>query len=258
MSFANKLAIGLAAITVAAAVGTTASAAVINVTSSADTYVRFGINQGNNHGTALTMDIFQNAAIRANYGYVRFDLSAIPAGSTINSVSVTFTKTATPGLGQQRNDTLNAGRFAAYGLNDFAGNTAQNWDELTLTYNNAGSEDIATSGVQFDTVNAVTDFDGTNGNEVVTAAAATISGTTGQALANFVAARINALTDRALTTFIIDIPNAEAGRGYGIDTREGAVPPRLIVDYTEPVIVPEPAGLTALAILPALLRRRRA
>ena len=247
-----------AAITLAAlACASSASAAVINLTPDADTYVRFGINQGNNHGTLQTMDIFQNAAIRANYGYVRFDLSDIPAGSTINSVSVTFTKTATTGLGQQRNDTLNSGRFAAYGLNDFAGNTAQTWDELTLTYNNAGNEDIATSGVQFDTVNAVTDFDGANGNEVVTTAAATISGTAGQPLANFVAARINALTDRALATFIIDIPNAEAGRGYGIDTREGAVPPLLIVDYTEPVVVPEPAAVAALALVPMLAGRRR-
>lgn len=97
----------------------------------ADTHIRYGTNEGNNYGGSANIDTRQNDLAPRDYaGYIRFNLSDIPGPIT----SATFTITQSGG------DTLVGGRFMLLGLDDSAGNTAQNWEEFALSYANAGSE----------------------------------------------------------------------------------------------------------------------
>lgn len=232
----------------------TANAATLTLNPVADTFVRFGINQNVNYGTNPILDIYQVTTIRAFYAYVRFDLSTLPAGATIDSATLTFFK----GTGGTRSDVLNTGRFAAYGLLDVAGNTPQNWGETTLVFSggseNVGSEYITNSGTQFDTATRTVSFDGI-GETAVDPNYASIAGASGGPLVTFLSDRSTA---GGSTTFIVDIPTADNGRGYALGSRENtntALIPVLQIEYTP---IPEPTGLVAIGSLVGLgLRRSR-
>lgn len=218
-----------------------------------------------NFGTAADLDLFYvNTPIWA-FAYVRFDLSAL-AGATITDATLTFTKVsniANPGFtNASRNDTLVTTRFAVYGLNDVAGNTAQNWGETTIT-GSAARGDLTTTevvsdtaAVQFDTTTRTISFDGVG--ETVADPKASIAGTSGSSLVNFLQGRLDAGTFSGLATFIVDTPDTTTGRGFAFGSREDTVnAPVLSITYTP---VPEPGSmlLAGLAALPVLLRRRRA
>lgn len=65
---------------------------------------------------------------RQNVGYIQFDLSSIVAPLTESRFEITMQSSAAS----------DAGANQLYGLNDIAGNTAQNW--ANLTYNTVGDE----------------------------------------------------------------------------------------------------------------------
>lgn len=213
-----------------------AHAAVVVINSHADTYLRDATVRGGFN----FMDV-RGGAIDFR-GYLRFDLSAIPAGSTITSATLTLTQVP----GASRNDTVNSGRFAAYGLNNVAGNTPQNWDEATFVPAAKGTEDVTT-------LTGVTDLDDNAGvTEVfVGASPNTVITLTGAPLASFLQTRFG---DGGLATLILSNDDA-TDRGYGLGTKENPNPgvaPVLTVTY-----VPEPATGAALLTAAAALAVRR-
>lgn len=215
-----------------------ARAATTNVfVPEADTFVRFGINQDLNYGTQEFLDLYGNGTARDYFAYVRFDLSSLPQSAQLLDATLQFTKVA----GGTRNDTLTTGRFRVLGLNDVAGNTAQTWDELTLTFNSIGSEWVSAN--TYDTTR-VTDLDGANEVADNTTGLASIGGPN---LVSFLSSRLGA---GGLVTFIVDFATTEGGRGFAFGSRENSNPdarPQLTVAW-----IPEP-GMPALLTLGGLL-----
>jgi len=218
----------------------------------ADTYVR---NQpgteDRNYGTLGYIYLYSYTPTRDYYGYVRFDISDLPAGTPIVYASLTFTKVTT--ATGERNDSLTTGRFRVLGLLDVEGNTPQDWGETWLTWNNKGAEYVSEN--TYDT-NRVVDFDGTAGEEYVSGSIARISGTN---LVNFLNSRLSSDSHRGLVTFIVDMPTAEAGRGYGLGSKESsdeAARPKLLIAYVpEPSVVVLGLGVGLVAL--AMARRQR-
>jgi autotransporter-associated beta strand protein len=221
---------GLLAAAIATTIASQAWADMLSLEPSADTFVRFGVNQNVNYGTQPLLDIFQNGTARAYFAYVRFDLSTLPANAVITDATLTFTRTS----GGTRGDTMNTARFGVYGLNDVAGNTPQNWTETSLVFSggteNVGQEYVANGGTQFDIATRVTSFDGVG--ETVADPLASITGSNSSLLVNFLNTRYAA---GGLSTFIVDAPNTDPGRGYALGSREAvdpAIRPILALTYT--------------------------
>jgi hypothetical protein len=232
----------LAAMFVVMLSGHAVQSATITLGPHADTYLRDATVRG-----ALGFMDVRGAALDFR-GYLRFDLSGIPAGATIDSaVLETF---QVPGA--SRNDEIVAARYALYGLNNVGGNTPQNWDEATFVIGAKGTEDVTT-------LTGVTDLD-----DNVVGITETIGGVagartiqvTGAPLTGFLQTRFG---DGGLATFIISNDDA-ADRGYGLGTKENADTTRiskLTIEYTE---IPEPSALVLAAMLVGMtqivLRRR--
>ncbi len=219
--------------------GATADAATITLGSHADTYLRDATVRG-----ALGFMDVRGAAIDFR-GYLRFDLSSIPAGSTIDSATLVLNQVP----GASRNDDIVNARIAVYGLNNAAGNTPQNWDEATFEPSLKGTEDVTTlTGVADldDNVAGVTEtIGGVAGARTVTLA--------GEPLANFLQTRLG---DGGLATFILSNDDA-TDRGFGFGSKENAVPtthPALTIEYTP---IPEPASLALLAMCSGLVILKR-
>ena len=156
-------------------------------------------------------------------GYVRFDLSTLNI-LKVESATLTLTVHGAIPKPPYRNDTVNTGRFALYGLNGVAGNTAQNWDPAALNGSNTGGEVDWTTGTVVVAGGRATDLDEDVAGitETVTAAAAggwalgTTITITGQPLVSFIQSRVD---DSGLVTFILKNDDS-ADRGYGICSRE--------------------------------------
>lgn len=240
--------LAVAALLAAAVSGARAQTLVLNPV--ADTYVYFGINQTTNFGTLGYTYLFANTTIRETFGYYRFDLSSLPGDAVITGATLTFFK-AVPGAGE-RSDGMTTGRFGVFGLNDVAGNTAQNWGETTLTFNNRGSEWISNN--TFD-LTRVTTLDEAAGNEIVTATSASVSGA---GLVGFLSSR---QAGGGLVTFIADQTGLDAGRGFVLGTRENidtTLIPTLSLTFTS--AIPEPstyALLLGAATFGVVIWRRR-
>ena len=165
-------------------------------------------------------------------GYARFDLSAL-GPITITSASMTYTVSG----GASRNDAIVNARFAAYGLDNVAGNTPQNWDEATFVIGDKGTEDVTT-------LTGVTDLDDNVAgiSEVLNpAAGGSAAGTTvavsGAPLVAFLQGRV---ADGGLATFILSNDDA-TDRGFGLASKENTTEtyrPILTLEY-----VPEPSSL---------------
>jgi hypothetical protein len=217
-----------------------AKAATIPLASSADTYLRDATIRG-----ALGFMDVRGAAIDFR-GYLRFDLSAIPAGSTINSATLVLNQVT----GASRNDAIVGGRFALYGLNNVAGNTPQNWDEATFVIGTKGTEDVTA-------LTGVTDLDDNVAGITETIAGAAGASTvtvSGAPLASFLATRFG---DGGLATFILSNDDA-TDRGYGLGTKENAnaaTHPVLTIDFT-PVPEPGTLGMLLLNGVAAIIARR--
>ena len=228
-------------------------ASAVDLDPVADTYIRHGTNEGNNYGTNSDMYLYQKDNQDKDFlGYIRFDLSVLGAGFTVSDATLTLTK-----VDASRDDTINAGRFALFGLEDHVGNTAQDWSQTSLKWNNAGDEaddsiyssgdpaaglspldlgrvtnldDDAPAGI-VETFNNVASGDPKNGGTVVV---------TGQALIDFLQDRVDAVSDSGLATFIVDFPTQgnNSGRGYGLGTTDhgtSAYHPKLTVETTAAV-----------------------
>jgi hypothetical protein len=215
------------------------SAATIALGSNADTYLRDATARG-----GLEFIDVRGGTIDFR-GYLRFDLSSIPAGSTIDSATLTLTQVP----GASRNDTITTGRFALYGLNNDAGNTPQNWDEATFEPAGKGTEDVTT-------LTGVTDLDDDVAGITETAAGAAPAGVvtvSGAPLAGFLQTRFG---DGGLATFILSNDDA-TDRGFGLGSKENAEPathPLLTIEYTP---IPEPASLMLLAVCGGLAMLKR-
>lgn len=246
-----------------------AQALTIELNPTADTFVAHRSSHAaetTNFGTATVLDTLQFGTGIYTFIYIRFDLSSLGAGATINSATLSLTKTANvlqPGYPTSvRNDLITTGRFAAYGLLDTAGNTAQDWSETSLTHATIGTEKNADSNTQFNTLSAVTSFD--EQGETITGGGTgvTVTGDDTSALVSFLQERMNAGAHTGLATFIVDFPTADgSARGYAFASREAATGfPVLTIDYT-PAAVPEPSAFAAIAGLVGLgfaaSRRRR-
>jgi hypothetical protein len=168
--------------------------------------------------------------------YLRFDLSAIPAGATINSATLTLFQVE----GGSRNDNIVPDRFALYGLDNAPGISPQHWDEATFVVGDKGTEDVTT-------LSGVVDLDGD-----VVGISETIVGSDfmrsvyvdGGPLASFLQTRLN---DGSLATLILSNDNA-TDRGYAFGTKENADATKISVLYIDYTTVPEPGSL-ALAVL---------
>jgi hypothetical protein len=194
------------------------------------------------------LDLYSYNTARDYFGYVRFDLSAIPDAATLTSATLTFTKVA----GGTRGDTMTTARFRVLGLNDVAGNTPQDWVETALTFDNRGAEWTAAN--TFDGAR-VTDLDGTAGNEVVnTTSTPNWASISGDNLLAFLTGRLAANN----VTFIVDQATTETGKGYAFGSRENTDPttvPTLVIGYS---VVPEPSALAVIGLgLAGYLARRR-
>ena len=186
-----------------------ASAATIsNLSSNADTYLRDATVRG-----AFTFMDVRGAAIDFR-GYLRFDLASLGPNIVISDASLKLTIAG----GASRNDSIVNARFAAYGLNNVAGNTIQNWDESTFEPSLKGTEDVTT-------LTGVTDLDDNVAgiSEILNpAAGSAVVGTTvtvsGAPLVAFLQGRV---ADGGLATLILSNDDA-TDRGYGLGTKENA------------------------------------
>lgn len=244
-----------------------AQAASITLTAVADTVVfhrdgTFAYNN-TNYGTATQLDTSQFGGAIWAMSYLRFDLSSIPAGSTIDSAVFQVTKTTTaaittPAYPVVRNDTITSGRFGSYGLLDVAGNTSQVWDETALTADGLGAERVSGLNPQLDSTTRTIDFNTATETLLSSATVVQVSGTP---VVSFLQGRLDATSNPGLATIIIDFMEDASGsaRGYSFASRESttlAAVPTLTINYTEPVPEPSVVAAGALGLL-TLLRRRR-
>lgn len=223
---------------------TAAQATVVAIGSDADTWLRDGYGPFGDSAYMYTAGNYHFVS------YLRFDLSAYNAVD-ITGASLTLTKVAAPPA--PRADGLVTGRFALHGMNNVSGNTAQNWDESTLTSSIAGEEwdidsTMAASIADGRVVNLDGDDAGINIIETITGGS-TIMTVTGADLVSFLQSRAN---DGGLATFIVTFGDSSA-RGIGYATKENTT------TEWQPVLaltVPEPAAMLLLG-LGALVSVRR-
>lgn len=193
----------------------------------ADTHVRYGTNQDNNYGTAATLDTRQNDTAPRDYMvYIRFDLSSI--SGQITNAELQLTKAS--------GDSLVNRRIRVLGLDNAAGSTMQNWDELSLTWNTLGAE-VDTSiypspsaGESPFDFGRITDFEqGVSGISEVIRVGDTVAAISGSALADWLESRRQ---DGGLATLIIDYPSSASDKSVNYHSREAASgQPMLTIEY---------------------------
>ncbi len=213
------------------------------VDSDADTYLRDATVRGG----YTFMDVRGGSVDFA--GYLRFDLSGV-SYTTLEGAQLVLTVSG----GASRNDTVVDTRFALYGLNNVAGNTAQDWDETVLMDTNPGQEwESSALSAAAVTNGWITDLDGDVAGitEVVPGSADAGSKIiiSGAAFEVFLQSRID---DGGLVTFILANDDG-TDRGYGIATKENAT-----ADWQPALIlVPEPATMVLLGVGSLLAIRRK-
>lgn len=249
----------------------TASAGVtfantVTLPPSQDTYTR------PNHGasTSTSLEIY-GAGGNDFFSYIRFDLSSLPAGATIDSATLTAYYCVP--YSTAHHDTLVPSRFACYGLLDVSGNTSQTWDGATLsdgaslnigqeygagTYSQLSTTDLSNNWLyNLDVGNGANVTVNVNGSAGLTSTDGDPVTLSGSDLVTFLNGQ---LADASQQATIISAINAENKSYYlySSDTSTASLRPSLTISYTP---VPEPTtlaliGLGALGF--AAGRRRKA
>lgn len=217
-------------------------AATATLTPDADTYTR----AGNNSGTRDFIDV-RGFGGGDFMGYLRYDLSGL------NIDTITDATLSLSVIGGSRQDGFTAGRFANFGLLDVAGNTPQNWDELTLADGGLGAEyGSGTPGTLVNVFNLDADR-GASVTETIGAIGGAPNTLAGADLVTFLSQRASG---GGLATFILTFDQNGRGNGYGSkENTDSALWPQLSLTYTA---VPEPSTFALLGMgLIGLLARRR-
>jgi rhamnogalacturonan endolyase len=237
----------LLAATVGNALGDT-----LTLNPNADTYTRFGYNHnGITPSTDPVLNIYGQGG-NDFMAYIRFDLSSLPAGATIDSA--TFTVYYEPA---SRTDTITTGRFANFGLLDVSGNTPQNWDPASLTDSatpgvgqeyGAGNYAALTSAVSSGWLYNLDADNGANVSETIGGSTAgSAESLSGPGLAAFLNGQV---ADGGLVTIIsaINGGTSTSQRGYGyasVNNADSALWPTLNITYT---VVPEPSTMAFIGL----------
>lgn len=194
------------------AAATVARGVTVTVGTDADTYV----SDATPHGDAAFVFLHntQNAV-----AYLRFDLSDLNI-LTVQSATLTVAVSG----GAPRNDNLVAGRFVLHGLDNVAGNTTQDWGEMTLSSENVGAEWSTNAGEPL--INT-TNLDGTVAGITETVenvagldywvAGSRIVTVTGDSLVQFIQSRVD---DGGLVTLLVEFPGGGSARGFGLASKE--------------------------------------
>ncbi len=198
----------LALIILILSAGVTAQAQTVTLTSTADTWLRGG--SYGPYGADVTMRLYNNGFP----GYIRFDLSSLGA---IEILDAKFNTSITSG------PSWVTGRYYVYGLNNVEGNTPQNWDEATLTWNRsgytvAGSELVGVPYTASVANGRVTNLDQDTGASVTETNNAGRVTVTGSDLTAFLQGRV---FDGGLSTIIIA---AAGSKDFYYATKENSNP----------------------------------
>ena len=188
-------------------------AETLTIGSDADTYIRSGNGP---YGSEVLMGIYGGTYDFS--GYVRFDLSSL---GPIQITDATLTVYVSGGY--LRNDTMVTGRFGLYGLNNVEGNSSQDWDESTFTWDNAGAEWTGAVPMDESIANGrVTNLDAETGADVTETGSGSAPGSPMTVIGNDLISFVqNRVYDGGLTTFIIGNPDGNL-RAYGLATKENA------------------------------------
>ncbi len=244
MKIANRLAVSGTVVTVLACLTAPLDAATIVLNPSGDTFITSESgNADTNYGSAPSMTLTGGAGTGVNAGLFRFDLSAIPAGATIDSVT-----------------------FGVYVESVIAGTFFQvrqvtsDWVASEATWNNSKAGTPWTTAGGDVQATALANDDILTGEigkyQVWPSSTSTPSQQTAEAAA--LKALVESWITNSSTNYGVMIRRfgGNTAQGFTLTTSEGVNKPQLTIHYTP---VPEPASIVTLgsAALALILPRRR-
>lgn len=230
----NALRQTLLSVFVATLMATAASAATLTLTPTADTFVRSDNAATTGGGAASELLVGQLSATQAMHAVLSFDLSAIPEGATINSVSLVMRQSSEDGSSVISTVTL---ELHALTQTFVEGQTS--WS------NRATGTAWATAGGSFDS--EVLSLASVRTRPSQAPVLALPADQTWASTSGFVAAVQSAADGGNSIGFLFkDANEANAGRELiKFFSKEGANAPQLIIDYTVAAI-PEPSTVALM------------
>lgn len=202
-------------------------------------------------GSDIDMDVYCHETLIGAYCYIQFDLSELETNAVLTSASLQVTKMSTnpvqdfAGTHSDTAAVMVDSRTAFYGLNNVAGNTPQDWNENSLSFNTIGSELTSGSATGTDPFNSVAGR-ATNLNGLESIFGGTNLTLSGAALNTFLQSRMD---DTGLVTFMIDFETIESGRGFAFNTKESGltgVMPILTLNYSTNGVPTDPLAVTLI------------
>ena len=194
------------------------------------------------HGSLTYLDVLDGNGGTDHTAYVRFDLSGIDI-NTISDATLFLYKTD---QGTQTAFDV-PDRFDVYGLTNAAGNTAQNWNESTLSSTNVGNEYSASLGVNTGQLYNLNAESGANTYEHTPNSTYTALKLSGPDLVNFLKDRVD---DNGLVTFvtIVDAGNVRGWAYASKEHPEATIRPLLKIQHSTNTPVPEAYPTTPVSL----------